>query len=164
MQVEKARIDDVPAIHRLVNFFADKGEMLHRPLSEVYENLRDFFVIRKDEEVAACVALHICWSDLAEIKSLAVREEDQDQGVGKTLAEACIEEARGLGIATLFALTYKPTFFEKLGFKRVDVQELPRKVWGECQRCPKFPNCDETALLLPLKPVRWLKKKEKRLA
>ena len=164
MQVEKARIDDVPAIHRLVNFFADRGEMLHRPLSEVYENLRDFFVIRKDEEVAACVALHICWSDLAEIKSLAVREEDQDQGVGKTLAEACIEEARGLGIATLFALTYKPTFFEKLGFKRVDVQELPRKVWGECQRCPKFPNCDETALLLPLKPVRWLKKKEKRLA
>jgi amino-acid N-acetyltransferase len=110
------------------------------------------------------VALHICWSDLAEIKSLAVREEDQDQGVGKTLAEACIEEARGLGIATLFALTYKPTFFEKLGFKRVDVQELPRKVWGECQRCPKFPNCDETALLLSLKPVRWLKKKEKRLA
>ena len=164
MQVEKARIDDVPAIHRLVNFFADKGEMLHRPLSEVYENLRDFFVIRKDEEVAACVALHICWSDLAEIKSLAVREEDQDQGVGKRLAEACIEEARGLGIATLFALTYKPTFFEKLGFKRVDVQELPRKVWGECQRCPKFPNCDETALLLPLKPVRWLKKKEKRVA
>ncbi|MBU2009377.1 MAG: N-acetyltransferase [Chloroflexi bacterium] len=164
MQVEKARIDDVPAIHRLVNFFADRGEMLHRPLSEVYENLRDFFVIRKDEELAACVALHICWSDLAEIKSLAVREEDQDQGVGKTLAEACIEEARGLGIATLFALTYKPTFFEKLGFKRVDVQELPRKVWGECQRCPKFPNCDETALLLPLKPVRWLKKKEKRVA
>ena len=164
MEIEKARIDDVPAIHRLVNSFADKGEMLHRPLSEVYENLRDFFVIRKDEEVAACVALHICWSDLAEIKSLAVREEDQDQGVGKTLAEACIEEARGLGIATLFALTYKPTFFEKLGFKRVDVQELPRKVWGECQRCPKFPNCDETALLLPLKPVRWLKKKEKRVA
>ncbi|HJW88349.1 MAG TPA: N-acetyltransferase [Dehalococcoidia bacterium] len=164
MQIEKARIDDVPAIHRLVNFFADRGEMLHRPLSEVYENLRDFFVIRKDEELVACVALHICWSDLAEIKSLAVREEDQDQGVGKTLAEACIEEARGLGIATLFALTYKPTFFEKLGFKRVDVQELPRKVWGECQRCPKFPNCDETALLLPLKPVRWLKKKEKRVA
>ena len=164
MQVEKARIEDVPTIHRLVNFFADRGEMLHRPLSEVYENLRDFFVIRKDEEVAACVALHICWSDLAEIKSLAVREEDQDQGVGKMLAEACIEEARGLGIATLFALTYKPTFFEKLGFKRVDVQELPRKVWGECQRCPKFPNCDETALLLPLKPVRWLKKKEKRVA
>ena len=164
MQVEKARIDDVPTIHRLVNFFADRGEMLHRPLSEVYENLRDFFVIRKDEELAACVALHICWSDLAEIKSLAVREEDQDQGVGKTLAEACIEEARGLGIATLFALTYKPTFFEKLGFKKIDVQKLPRKVWGECQRCPKFPNCDETALLLPLKPVRWLKKKEKRLA
>jgi len=164
MQVEKARIDDVPAIHRLVNFFADRGEMLNRPLSEVYENLRDFFVIRKDEEVAACVALHICWSDLAEIKSLAVREEDQDQGVGKTLAEACIEEARSLGIATLFALTYKPTFFEKLGFKRVDVQKLPRKVWGECQRCPKFPNCDETALILPLKPVRWLKKKEKRVA
>ena len=160
MQIEKARIDDVPAIHRLVNSFADRGEMLHRPLSEVYENLRDFFVIRKDEEVAACVALHICWSDLAEIKSLAVREEDQDQGVGKRLAEACIEEARGLGIATLFALTYSPAFFEKLGFKKVDVQKLPRKVWGECQRCPKFPNCDETAVILSLKPVGWLKKKK----
>ena len=164
MQVEKARIDDVPTIHRLVNFFADRGEMLHRPLSEVYENLRDFFVIRKDEELVACVALHVCWSDLAEIKSLTVREEDQDQGLGKILAEACIEEARSLGIATLFALTYKPAFFEKLGFKKVDVQKLPRKVWGECQRCPKFPNCDETALLLPLKRVRRLKKKEKRVA
>lgn len=148
---EKAKISDVPQMHKLINHFADKGEMLHRSLSELYENLRDFFVVRQGEEVIACCALHIYWSDLAEIRALAVREEHQEQGLGTLLVQACIEEAKSLGISTIFCLTYKPHFFERFGFKKVNMMKLPRKVWGECQRCPKFPNCDEIAMVLKLK-------------
>lgn len=149
MKVEKAKLSDVAQIHRLVNYFAEKGEMLPRPLSELYENVRDFFVAREGE-VIACVALHVCWEDLGEIKALAVAEGNQDKGVGARLVRACLREARKLGIPTVFCLTYKPAFFERFGFRQVSVMELPRKVWGECQRCPKFPNCDETAMLLKL--------------
>jgi len=145
--VEKARIRDAATIHQLINYFADKGEMLPRALSEIYENIRDYFVVRQDERVIACVALHVNWSDLAEIKSLAVAEDSQKEGTGAQLVEACLNEAKGLGIPTVFCLTYKPAFFEKLGFSQVEKTELPHKVWGECYLCPKFPNCDEVALI-----------------
>ncbi len=146
-RVEKATIKDVPQIHELVNYFADKGEMLARPLSELYENIRDYFVVRQGERVIACAALHVSWLDLAEIKCLAVAEVSQDQGIGARLVEACLSEAKELGIPTVFCLTYKPAFFEKHGFQQRDKMELPRKVWTECYRCPKFPNCDEVALI-----------------
>jgi len=146
LKVEKAKISDVTQMHQLINSFADKGEMLARPLSELYENIRDYFVVKQGERVIACVALHISWSDLAEIKSLAVAEDYQEQGIGAQLIEACLKEAREVGIPTVFCLTYKPAFFEKFGFSQLDKMELPRKVWTECYRCPKFPNCDEVAL------------------
>lgn len=148
MKVEKAKISDAQQMHELVNRFAEKGEMLARALSEIYENLRDFFVIRDDSnKVIGCGALHISWADLSEIKSLAVTEDMQDQGLGSLLIQACLDEAKALGIPTVFCLTYKPTFFEKHGFRQVDKMELPRKVWSECYRCPKFPDCDEVALI-----------------
>lgn len=152
MKVEKARIGDVQRIHGLVNSFADKGEMLPRALSEIYENLRDFFVIRDKNQVIGCVALHISWADLAEIKSLAVSGDKQSQGLGSLLVEACIGEAKELGIPTVFCLTYKPAFFERHRFRLVDKMELPRKVWSECYRCPKFPDCDEAALIYNFEP------------
>jgi len=145
--VEKARISDAPQMHRLINHFADKGEMLARPLSEIYENIRDYFVIKEGERVLACAALHVNWSDLAEIKSVAVVEDNQRQGTGNQLIAACLEDAKELGIATVFCLTYKPAFFERYGFSQVDKMELPHKVWAECYRCPKFPDCDEVALI-----------------
>lgn len=148
--VEKARIQDVPQIHQLINYFADKDEMLPRPLSEIYENIRDYFVIRKGEQVIACAALHVCWSDLAEIKSVAVSEDSQRQGIGAGLMEACLKEAKGLGIPTVFCLTYQPAFFEKFKFSQIDKMELPRKVWTECYRCPKFPDCGEVGLIYQL--------------
>ncbi len=150
-RVEKAKISDVVEMHRLINFFANRGEMLARPLSEIYENLRDFFVIREGDRIIACAALHINWSDLAEIKSVAVSEECQRGGAGSRLLSACLKEARRLGLPTVFCLTYKPAFFEKLGFSQIDKMELPQKVWTECYRCPKFPNCDEIALICHLK-------------
>ena len=150
MKVGKATIGDVPQMHQLVNYFADKDEMLARPLSEIYESIRDYFVVKEGERVIACVALHVSWADLAEIKSLAVTEDSQKEGVGAQLMEACLGEAKGLGIPTVFCLTYKPGFFEKFGFSQVDKMELPRKVWTECYRCPKFPDCDEVALIYRL--------------
>ena len=150
MKTEKARVSDVPQMHKLINSFADKGEMLARSLSEIYENIRDYFVIRQGERVVACVALHVSWLDLAEIKSLAVTEDCQQQGIGVQIVEACLKETKELGIPTVFCLTYKPTFFEKCGFSQIDKAELPRKVWGECYRCPKFPDCDEVALIYRL--------------
>ncbi len=149
-QVEKAKINDATQIHRLINHFADKGEILARPLSEIYENIRDYFVVRQNERVIACAALHINWEDLAEIKSLAVSEESQKHRLGDQLVAACLREAKGLGIPTIFCLTYRPAFFEKCGFSLVDKSELPHKVWGECYRCAKFPNCDEVALVYHL--------------
>jgi len=145
--MEKAKIKDATQMHQLVNYFADKGDMLARPLSEMYENIRDYFVVREGERVVACVALHVCWSDLAEIKSLAVTEESQGQDIGTHLVEACLKEANQLGIATVFCLTYRPTFFERFGFSQVDKMELPHKIWAECYRCPKFPDCNEVALI-----------------
>ena len=149
--VEKARIRDAATIHQLINYFADKGEMLPRALSQIYENIRDYFVIRQGERVIACAALHVTWEDLAEVKSVAVAEDSQKQGVGAQLVEACLGEAKELGIPTVFCLTYQPAFFESCGFSQVDKMELPRKVWGECYLCPKFPNCDEVALVYNLK-------------
>ena len=137
-------------MHQLINYFAGKEEMLPRPLSELYENIRDYFVVRRGEQVVACASLHVSWSDLAEIKSVAVAEDNQEQGVGAQLVEACLKEARGLGISDVFCLTYKPAFFEKFGFYQLDKMELPRKVWTECYRCPKFPDCDEVALICHL--------------
>lgn len=148
--VEKARINDVTQMHKLINYFADRDEMLARSLSEIYENIRDYFVVREGERVIACAALHVSWSDLAEIKSLAVAEDSQEQGIGAQLVEACLREAKELGIITAFCLTYKPGFFEQCGFSQVEKTELPHKVWGECYRCPKFPNCDEVALIYHL--------------
>ena len=148
MKVEKAKIGDAQQIHKMVNSFADKGEMLARALSEIYENLRDFFVIRdSSDQVIACVTLHIIWSDMAEIRSLAVTEDRQGQRLGSMLVRACLKEAEELGIPMVFCMTYKPIFFERHDFRRVDKMELPRKVWSECYRCPKFPDCDEVALV-----------------
>ena len=148
--IEKARISDVTQMHELINYFADKDEMLARSLSEIYENIRDYFVVRQGERVIACASLHVMWSDLAEIKSVAVAEGSQGQGIGDQLVETCLKEAKELGMPTVFCLTYKPAFFERLGFSQLDKMELPRKVWGECYRCPKFPDCDEVALIYHL--------------
>jgi amino-acid N-acetyltransferase len=148
--IEKATMADVEQIHAVVTYFADRDEMLHRPLNEIYENLRDFWVARRDGEFLGCVALHLLWVDLAEVKSLAVREDRQLKGVGAALVQACLDEARRIGLPRVFALTYKPGFFEKQGFQIADVMQFPRKVWNECYRCPKFPSCSEIAVAIDL--------------
>lgn len=147
MKIEKAKASDATSIQQLINHFVSQDDILPRALSEIYENIRDFFVVREGNQVIACAGLHIDWIDLAEIKSLAATEEDQHQGIGSSLVQACLNEAKELGITTVYCLTRRPAFFEKQGFHLVDKMELPRKVWGDCYRCPKFPDCDASALI-----------------
>ncbi len=151
LEVIKAEIGDAREIHDLINLYAQRGDMLPRTMGEVFENIRDFFVLRDGDQFLGCTALHIVWSDLAEVKSLSVTEAVQARGVGSMLVRATLEEASKIGLGHVFALSYKPGFFERLGFEQADVMTLPRKVWNECYRCPKFPSCNEIALVIDLK-------------
>jgi amino-acid N-acetyltransferase len=149
--IRKAVIGDVTFIHRLLSDYANKGLLLPRPLSELYDHLRDHFVVEDDKTQRSLIgvsALAISWEDLAEIRSLAVSEDHQGQGLGSRLVETCLEEARLLGLKRVFTLSYVPDFFIKIGFKEVDKSVLPHKIWADCLRCPKFPDCDETALMI----------------
>ena len=149
--VEPARLSDAGAIHDLITFWADRGDMLHRPVAEVYEAIRDFKVVRLEGKVIGCGSLHIMGSDLAEIRSLAVKENAQLKGIGASIVAACVDEGRTMGLDRVFALTYRPGFFEKQGFRVANVMEFPQKVWNECVRCPFFSNCKEVAVVVDLR-------------
>jgi amino-acid N-acetyltransferase len=148
--IRKAEMGDVKDIQKLLTNFANRGDMLSRSLSELYESLRDFYVAVEDERLLGTAALHIVWDDLAEVRSVAVSEEVGRKGIGSQLVQACINEASEIGIGRIFCLTYKPNFFAKFGFRLVDKSELPHKVWGDCIKCVKFPDCDENAMILDL--------------
>jgi amino-acid N-acetyltransferase len=147
MNIRSAKISDAEAIYSLINCYAERDKMLFRPLADIYENLQAFTVAELDGNVFGCCALQIIWSDLAEIKSLAVDEANTDKGLGKMLVAAATEQARQLGLPKIFALTLNPAFFEKLGFSVVEKDELPMKVWSDCAKCPKQQNCDEVAVV-----------------
>ena len=152
--IRDARMDDVKVMYALLQHFANKGLLLGRSLSSLYDQLRDFKVLVRDGaddspagQILGICALHVCWENLAEIRSLAVVEEAQGQGLGRQLVEACLAEADRFGITRGFTLTYQPDFFQRLGFRPIDKNELPHKVWSDCIQCPKFPDCNEEALV-----------------
>lgn len=145
--IRKAKIKDIKKIQELIGFFAGQDAMLPRSLNELYENIRDFWVYENKGKLLGCAALHISWDDLAEVKSLAVAKNKQGKGIGRDLVLACLAEAQVMGAKKVFALTYKPEFFKKIGFKKIKHEALPHKIWAECINCPKFPNCQEIALL-----------------
>jgi amino-acid N-acetyltransferase len=144
--VRPARMGDIKPIHSLLQQFASKGLLLGRSISSLYDQLRDFVVYDEGGVRGAC-ALHICWDNLAEIRSLAVAEEMHGKGVGRRLVMACLAEAADLEITQVFTLTYQGGFFRKLHFAPIEKSELPHKIWSDCIQCPKFPDCDEEALI-----------------
>jgi amino-acid N-acetyltransferase len=150
--IQRAAIGDVKPIHRLLQLYGSRGELLPRPLSQIYDHVRDFFVYREasGEALLGCCALQFCWEDLAEIRSLAVAPEHLDRGIGRRLTEAALDDARAFGVRQVFTLTYRPDFFKRFGFDRIDRSELPLKIWSDCMLCVKFPDCDETAMMLTL--------------
>jgi len=147
MNIRSAKISDVSRINALVSSYAERDRMLFRSMADVYENLQAFTVAELDGDVVGCCALEIIWSDLAEIKSLAVDKANKEKGIGKMLVTAALEQAGQLGVPRVFALTLEPDFFEKLGFKVVKKETLPMKVWSDCARCTKQDNCDEIAVI-----------------
>jgi amino-acid N-acetyltransferase len=148
--LRKAQISDIAAIHQLINSCAERGEMLPRSLAELYDNMRDYFVYEDVGKIAGACALHICWEDLAEVRSLCVVEGSRRRGLGKDLVAACMDEARQFGIHRVFVLTYRNDLFAKFGFDEVEKTELPQKIWTDCVKCPKFPRCDEIAMIARL--------------
>ena len=147
MEVRSAKISDAKAIYSLINEYAEQDRMLFRSMADIYKNLQAFTVAEVDGRVVGCCALEVVWSDLAEIKSLAVDESTKGKGVGKMLVTAAVQQAGQMRIEKVFALTLDPQFFEKLGFGKVDTDALPMKVWSDCARCPKQQDCDEIAVI-----------------
>jgi len=140
MNVRNAKISDVTAINGLINSYAEMDRMLFRSLDDIYENLQTFIVAELDNKIVGCCALEVIWSDLAEIKSLAIDEA----------YKAAVEQAAKLGVPKVFALTLEPVFFEKSGFAIVEKETLPMKVWSDCARCSKQQHCDEIAVIKSL--------------
>jgi amino-acid N-acetyltransferase len=161
VNIRPARVADVPGIHALIASHAERDKMILRPLDELYANLREFVVCEgPGGKVVGCAAVHIFWSDLAELKCLAVSDEFQRQGIGRRLCEALQTDLRRLGVSRVFTLTNSAPFFEKIGYQKVDKDALPRFIWGECVRCPSFPLCIEDALLLGLEKVSGIRNQE----
>ena len=147
MNVRSAKISDAKAINSLINSYAERDRMLFRSMADIYENLQTFIVAELDGKIVGCCALEVIWSDLAEIKSLAVDEAYKGKGIGNRLVTAAVEQAEKLGVPKVFALTLEQVFFEKSGFAIVEKETLPMKVWSDCARCPKQQNCDEIAVI-----------------
>ncbi len=145
---ERARLCHAREIHAVVRVSAEAGQMLPRALSELYESVRDFVVALDPDtrQVIGCCALHVIWEDLGEVRSLAVAHAWRGHGIGRHLVELCLADARDLCLPRVFALTYVPDFFKKLGFEDISKDQLPHKVWSDCIRCHKFPDCDEQAV------------------
>jgi amino-acid N-acetyltransferase len=151
IRLRKAHVGDIKSIQALLRDCAGKGELLPRALTHLYKHVRDFHVAELDDgRLAACCGLSIVWEDLAEIRSLVVEDALRRQGLGRHIVQACLGEAGDLGVQRIFALTYQEAFFKKLGFVEVDKDVLPQKIWADCIHCPKYPDCDETAVLLQL--------------
>ena len=147
MNIRSAKISDVKAINALISSYAERDRMLFRSMADIYENLQAFTVAEADGSVVGCCVLEVIWSNLAEIKSLAVDQTKKEKGIGRMLVTAAIEQAVRLGVPKVFALTLEPDFFEKLGFEKVEKETLPMKVWSDCAKCPKQQNCDEIAVV-----------------
>mgnify|MGYP006271176127 CR=1 FL=1 len=155
MDIRKATIPNIPAIHKLLHAHAGEGDLVPRPLSRLYDHLRDFSVAVDEETgaVAGCCALQFCWETLAEIRSLAVSPPYRGKGVASRLVNTCMAEARAFGITRLFCLTFKPDFFGRFGFTQIDRAELPFNIWSDCMLCVRFPDCDGIAMMRDLTPT-----------
>jgi amino-acid N-acetyltransferase len=149
-RLRPARLPDVPRIAALMASFVQEGTLLARPMAELFQCLREFHVVEEHGEVVACAALRILWGDLGEVRSLVVAPGYQGRGLGVRLVERIVEDARQLGLPRVIALTRTPAFFERAGFRQVERETLPRKIWTDCIHCPRRHACDETAMVRDL--------------
>ncbi|MGA3327156.1 MAG: N-acetyltransferase [Terriglobia bacterium] len=156
MTIRKAKLNDVPEIHRLISHYAGERIMLPRTLTDIYENVGEFTVAEDEGKLVGCGALKLYSQELAEIRSLCIDETLKSQGIGREVTEELVNEAEAIGLKTVFALTVAPTFFEKVGFHPSPRERFPAKVWHDCLRCERYTCCDEKAVTLELadRPTR----------
>ena len=159
MKIRHAKVTDVKKMHKLVEFYADNKEMLHRSLNAIYENIQEYMVAEENGTIVGCGALHVSWDDLAEIKALAVAKTHMGKGIGRKLVTELEKNAVKLDIFTTFALSFKPAFFQKIGYEIISKEVLPQKIWSECINCHLFPDCGEIPLIKDLKHKSAKKKK-----
>jgi argininosuccinate lyase len=152
----RATLGDVPGIARIMAGYVAQGVLLPRPVSELYQCIREFHVAERAAggatEIVACAALRLLWDDLGEVRSLAVRPDQHGSGLGARLVQRVLADARALDLPRVIALTREVEFFERCGFSVVPRDTLPRKVWTDCVKCPRRHACDEVAVVLDLKP------------
>ncbi|MBN1823790.1 MAG: N-acetyltransferase [Endomicrobiales bacterium] len=150
MKIRQAKVSDAKTIHALINFYAEKKEMLPRSINDIYENVQEYVVAEEKGRIIGCCALHVSWEDLAEIKALAISKDHHGKGIGRKLVLTLHKKAEELGVQKVFALTFKPGFFLKMRYTQISREKLPHKIWGECVRCPLFPDCGEVPLIKSL--------------
>ena len=145
--LRKTTVHDAKHIHALILRCSRDGSMMPRSMNEIYERIRSFRVLERRGRIIGCCCLHIMWDDLAEIKSLAVDPAHRGKNYGAIMVRDAIEEARELKVKQVFALTFIPDFFKQFGFKKINMNKLPKKIWIECVNCIHYPDCDETAVI-----------------
>lgn len=165
MKIRPAKVQDVKQMQKIIEFYADNKEMLHRSLNSIYENIQEYVVAEVKGKIIACGALHVSWDNLAEVKALAVERTYARRGIGTKIVKTLEENALGLGIFTTFALSFKPAFFQKMGYEIISREVLPQKIWSECINCHLFPDCGEVPLIKDLsiksKKIKKATKKKK---
>ncbi|MDR0984959.1 MAG: N-acetyltransferase [Endomicrobium sp.] len=146
-EIRSAKITDAREIYKLIEYYANKKEMLHRPISAIFEEIQEFILIKENNTMVGCGALHVSWEDLAEIRSLAILENYKNNGFGSKIVNELQKNAKSLDIKKVFTLSFKPNFFKKLGYEVISKETLPHKIWNDCINCHLFPDCGEVALL-----------------
>jgi amino-acid N-acetyltransferase len=164
IDVRKAAMQDIPALLDLINGYAARGIMLSRTEFEMSENMRDFMVAYVGSQLVGCGALHFYSPTVGEVRSLAVAESHKTNGIGRLVVDSLVYEAKLYGLDAVFAFTYVPGFFGRVGFHEVERGELPLKAWKDCLRCPKFSCCDEIAVVRVLRPQRWQVRQQQELS
>jgi amino-acid N-acetyltransferase len=153
-KVRRARIEDAMFIQRILKKYSEEADLILRNMADIYAQIRDYFVLVDGKKPVGVVALHVYWDDLAEIRSFVIEKKYRGAGYGKKMIDTAVKDAKSLGLKSIFALTKIPDFFRKYGFRRIAKKELPHKIWKDCFNCPKFPDCDEHALIFHLKNAK----------
>ena len=155
--IRKAKYNDVESIQNLIRIFSETGKVLFRSLDEIKESISSFWVYEKNDQLIGVCSLKKDWGRLAELRSLGVDPRYSGQGIGTKMVEASLKEALSTDCDTLFVLTYAVSMFKRLGFRTIDKERLPHKVWNDCNACLHQENCDETAMVLSLASLRQTK-------
>jgi len=155
--IRKAKYNDVESIQNLICIFSETGKVLFRSLDEIKENISSFWVYEKNDQLIGVCSLKKDWGRLVELRSLGVDPRYSGQGIGTKMVEASLKEALSTDCDTLFVLTYAVSMFKRLGFRTIDKERLPHKVWNDCNACLHQENCDETAMVLSLASLRQTK-------